>query len=197
MELSIVDTSALDGEKLKQAHEKYDDFVDVYGPVLTLSEFRNKCNFPLNEEFASVFYAKTAHLNDTDFIEIDRDMLQMIGFKNNFSESKDRHGNLKLTDMRHDFNNAIKCLRKTIGFIEGTSLNDTHAHFVIEKLKQRTGFTVSNGGQNKQILWVRMRALEHFVIMANTVHSFMIREFFLDLKHIMTEYNMYQMVYRI
>ena len=110
MELSIVDTSALDGEKLKQAHEKYDDFVDVYGPVLTLSEFRNKCGFPLNEEFSSVFYAKTAHLNDTDFIEIDRDMLQMIGFKNDFSERKDKHGNLKLKDMQYDFNNAIKCL---------------------------------------------------------------------------------------
>ena len=197
MELSIVDTSALDGEKLKQAHEKYDDFVDVYGPVLTLSEFRNKCNFPLNEEFALVFYAKTAHLNDTDFIEIDRAMLQMIGFKNNFSEIKDRHGNLKLTDLRHDFSNAIKCLRKTIGFIEGTSLNDTHAHFVIEKNGKKNGYVLSHGGHNKQILWVRMRALEHFVIMANTAHSFKIREFFLDLKHIMTEYNMYQMVYRI
>ena len=42
MELSIVDTSTLEVAQLKQAHEKYDDFVDVYGPVLTLSEFRNK-----------------------------------------------------------------------------------------------------------------------------------------------------------
>ena len=197
MELSIVDTSTMEVANLKQAHEKYDDFVDIYGPVLTFSEFRKKCNFPLNEEFASVFYAKTAHLNDTDFIEIDRAMLQMIGFKNAFSQSEDKHGNIKLKDMRHDFNNAIKCLRKTIGFIEGTSLNDTHAHFVIEKVRQRSDFIASNSGQNKQILWIRMRALEHFVIMANTAHSFMIREFFLDLKHIMTEYNMYQTVYSI
>ena len=56
---------------------------------------------------------------------------------------------------------------------------------------------VLNGGQNKQRLWIRMRALEHFIIMANTSNSYMIREFFLDLKHILTEYNKYQTVYRI
>jgi hypothetical protein len=50
--------------------------------------------------------------------------------------------------------------------------------------------------QNKQSLWIRMRALEHFIIMANTSNSFMIREYFLDLKRIMMEYNMYQTVYR-
>ena len=49
---------------------------------------------------------------------------------------------------------------------------------------------------NKQCIWIRMRALEHFVIMANTCNSMMIREYFLDLKRIMTEYNMYQAVYR-
>ena len=41
-----------------------------------------------------------------------------------------------------------------------------------------------------------MRALEHFVIMANTCNSFTIHEYFLDLKRIMMEYNMYQTVYR-
>ena len=41
-----------------------------------------------------------------------------------------------------------------------------------------------------------MRALDNFMIMANTENSFMIREYFLDLKRIMTEYNIYQMVYR-
>jgi hypothetical protein len=39
-----------------------------------------------------------------------------------------------------------------------------------------------NGGQNRQDLWIRMRALEHFIIMANTQNSFMVREYFLDLK---------------
>ena len=41
-----------------------------------------------------------------------------------------------------------------------------------------------------------MRALEHFIIMANTTNSYMIREFFLDLKRILTEYNKNQTVYR-
>ena len=42
-----------------------------------------------------------------------------------------------------------------------------------------------------------MRALEHFVIMANKCNSFIICEYFLDLKRIMMEYNcyMYQTVY--
>ena len=37
---------------------------------------------------------------------------------------------------------------------------------------------------------------EHLVIMANTCNSRMIREYFLDLKCIMTEYAMYQTVYQ-
>ena len=35
--------------------------------------------------------------------------------------------------MRNDFSSAIRCLRNTVGFIEGTSLNDIHSHFVIQK----------------------------------------------------------------
>ena len=40
-----------------------------------------------------------------------------------------------------------------------------------------------------------MHELEHFIIMANTQNSFMIREYFIDMKRIMSEYNMYQKVY--
>ena len=42
---------------------------------------------------------------DCDFIEINRLMLNIIGFKNTFCEKKDM-----------DFNNALRCLRKTEGF---------------------------------------------------------------------------------
>ena len=72
-------------------------------------------------------------------------------------------------------------------------------HRVIQKSEKTGIFSLShvqNGGQNKQSLWIRMRALEHFIIMANTCNSFKIREYFLDLKRIMTEYNSYQTVYR-
>ena len=206
MENSIV-PSSLEVTNMTYAEEQYGDFVDIHNKVLTMSEFQKRRNLPLNEQCASVFYSKTAHLTDNDFVEIDRSVLQMIGFKNNFSEQKDKHGNLKmdalgnplLKDMRNDFSSAVRCLRNTVGFIEGSSLDDYTAHFVIQKLGVRFGTPSSqaqHGGQNKQSLWIRMRALEHFIIMANTCNSFLIREYFLDLKRIMTEYNMYQMVYR-
>ena len=173
--------------------------------MLTLVDFVQKHRFPLNEQYASVFFAKTAHLKDTDFIEIDRTMLEMIGFKNTWTEQKDKNGNVKMNensepkmkDMRNDFSNAIKCLRHTVGFVEGQSFDDTHAHFIVEKIGVPMRTPNHRGGQNKQALWVRMRTLEHFVIMANTSNSFMIREYFLDLKHILTEYTMYQTVYRL
>ena len=132
----------------------------------------------------------------------------MIGFKNTWSEKKDKHGNIKvdekgmpiLNDMRNDFSSAIRCLRNTIGFVEGKNFNDSACHFIVQKAAVLAG-TAENqrhggAGLNKQSIWIRMRALEHFVIMANTCNSFMIRGYFLDLKHIMTEYNMYQAVYR-
>jgi len=195
---------------MQLAHEKYDDFVDVSGPLLTMSEFQTRRSLPLNEQCAAVFYAKTAHLNDIDFIEIDRDILQMIGFQNTFAQKKDKHGNIKvdeygnpvLVDKRHDFSNANRCLRNIVGLIEGESFNDLKCHFIIQKAgtlgrgPARGAANAGGAGMNKQSIWIRMRALEHFVIMANTCNSMMIREYFLDLKRIMTEYNMYQAVYR-
>ena len=206
MENAIV-PSSLEVSNTKYAEEQYGDFVDVHGPILTISEFQKRRNLPLNEQCSSVFYSKTAHLTDIDFVEIDRPILEMIGFKNTVNEVKDKNGtvkldkngNPKLKDVRSDFSHAIRCLRNTAGFIEGSSLNDVQCHFVIQKSGNPDGLPRSqaqNGGQNKQVLWIRMRALEHFIIMANTCNSFMIREYFLDLKHIMMEYNMYQTVYR-
>ena len=193
-------TNHLQLTSLSYAHEQYDDFVQIHLPILSLHEFQMKRQLPLNSECAAVFYNKLAHLKDTDFVEIDRGMLEMIGFKNTTYYQKDKDGEIKLDkkgnpkvrDMRSDFLYAIRCLRNTAGFVEGFSFDDNDAHFVITKNVN----TMQNGGQNKQLLWIRMRALEHFIIMANTSNSYKIREYFLDLKHIMTEYDMYQSVYR-
>ena len=106
-----------------------------------------------------------------DFIEITREILETIGFKNSFYEKKDKNGNLKLDedgnpllkDMRTDFSTAVRCLRNTSGFIEGSSFDDTSAHFVIRKSVNHVRFThskVQNGGQNKQSVWMRKTALE-------------------------------------
>ena len=110
------------------AEEQYKDFVDVSNSELTISQFKTRQELPLNEQYFSVLYAKTAHLKDSDFLQIDRPILQMIGFKNSFCEKKDKHGNViinesgnsVLKDMRSDFNSGTRCLRNTVGFKEGS-----------------------------------------------------------------------------
>ena len=193
---------------LTVAHEQYDSLVDIYQPLLSIAEFRKQQQLPLNEQCDSVFYLKTAHLKDTDFVQIDRPVLEMIGFKNTWTEKKDRKGKVKLDengfpkleDTRKDFNHAIRCLRNMAGFKESSSLDDQDADYVIQKEQkfapQSRGAKLGSGGHNKLHIWVRKRMLEHLVIMANTCNSRMIREYFLDLKRLMTEYTMYQTVYR-
>ena len=193
-------SSSLEVANMDIANEKYSKFVNVNQQILSQAEFKEAQNLPLNETIASVFYHKTAHLQDHDFIQIERDMLQTIGFKNTFGVKKDKHGNIKLDengnpkmeDKRQDVNNAVKCLRNTTGFKEGTSFDDTDAHFVLQKIGTAGAI---RGGQNRQEVWIRMRALVHFIIMANTQNSYMIREYFIDLKKITDEYNMYVAVY--
>ena len=201
----IAVTQSLEVTNLEYAHEQYDDFVDIHQPMLDIRMFRVKRGLPLNNECDRVFYNKTAYLKDTDYIEIDRPILEMIGYKNKLMEKKDKHGNLKLdefgnvklVDMRSDFNSAIRCLRNIEGFRESNSFDDNEADYVIKKsIKQSCLITVHKGGIPKQELWVRKRTLEHLVIMANTCNSRMIRDYFLDLKRIITEYIMYQTVYR-
>ena len=193
-------SSSLEVANMDIANEKYSKFVNVNQQILSQAEFKEAQNLPLNETIASVFYQKTAHLQDHDFIQIERDMLQTIGFKNTFGVKKDKHGNIKLDengnpkmeDKRQDVNNAVKCLRNTTGFKESTSFDDTDAHFVLQKIGTAGAI---RGGQNRQEVWIRMRALVHFIIMANTQNSYMIREYFIDLKKITDEYNMYVAVY--
>lgn len=206
MEGAIV-PSVLDVTNMTHAEEKYGNFVDIKNPVLSLSQFKSKQQLPLNEKCAAVFYSKMAHLNDSDFIEIDRPILEMIGFKNTWTEKKDKYGNLKLDeygrpkleDNRKDFNNAIRCLRNMNGFNESDSFDDENADYVVRKAAsdpRAVTFRKGGSGLNKQEIWIRKRMLEHVVIMANTSNSRMIREYFLDLKQLLVEYSMYIAVYR-
>lgn len=100
-----------------------------------------------------------------DFIEITREILETIGFKNNFYEKKDKNGNLKLDadgnpllkDIRSDFASAIRSLRCMADFVEGCFLENVDAHFIVMKNEK---IKLQNGGQNKQSLWIRQDAFE-------------------------------------
>ena len=108
----------------------------------------------------------TAQDKNTDFIEVDRKLLQKIGFKNILTEKKDKHGNIKvdehgqplLYDFRNDFSNAIRSLRSS-SFIEGTSLDESDVHFVVQKTtidaNKKTQKRHGGAGLNKLTLWVR------------------------------------------
>jgi hypothetical protein len=45
MEEAIVSASVLEIKDLKVAHEQYDDFVDIYRPVLSIAEFKENVTF--------------------------------------------------------------------------------------------------------------------------------------------------------
>ena len=165
MDNAIIPTSTLAITNMKYTEEQYNE---IHNPILTSSELQTAKKLPLNEQWNRVLHSKTAHLTETDFVEIDRTILEMIGFKNSFSEKKDKHGNLKLDangnpklkDIRADFSAAIRSLRNTLGFIEGSSFDDSTAHFVVlktGKMKQQYG------GQNKQSIWIRKNALEKWI----------------------------------
>ena len=49
-----------------------------------------------------------------------------------------------MKDTRNDFSAAIRSLRASAAFIEGSSLDDTEAHFVIQKIQSSLA---QNGGQ--------------------------------------------------
>ena len=51
-----------------------------------------------------------------------------------------------MKNKRQDFNNAIKCLRNAECFVEGSSVDDANASFILAYLPGRA----SHGGQNKQ-----------------------------------------------
>ena len=100
-----------------------------------------------------------------EFIEITRDILQSIGYKNSFCEKKDKNGKTKINahgkpvmkDTRCDFAHAKRFLQNSAEFKEGSSFEDVDADFIVLKneLLQH-----QYGGQNKRSLWVRKDAFE-------------------------------------
>ena len=107
-----------------------------------------------------------------EFIEITREILQSIGYKNTFFKKKDKNGNIKLDkngkpvmkDMRSDFNSAIRYLRNTVGYIEGSTFNDTNAHFIVQNAARETEQKRHGGaGLNKQQLWIRKDKLKEWI----------------------------------
>ena len=150
--------------------------------VVTMSSLEIQNQRLTYEQCAAVFYSKTVHLGDMDFIEVDRQMLEILGFNNTFIEKNDKHGNVKvdkqgnpvLSDKRHDFSNAIRSLRNTVGFVEGKSFDDLQCHFIIQKAAvPSTAVNRRNGGAglNKQSVWVRKGILQKWVQM-NEVKGF-------------------------
>ena len=67
------------------------------------------------------------------------------------------HGKPVMKDTRCDFYSAVRCLRNTAEFKEGSSCEDVDAHFIVRKTKP---MELQYGGQNKQSLWVRKDAFE-------------------------------------
>ena len=72
--------------------------------MFNVCEFQKKRDLPLNEECAKVFYGRIAHLKDIDFVEINISILEIIGFKNTFSEKKHKNGSTKI----HENGSCIK-----------------------------------------------------------------------------------------
>ena len=108
-----------------------------------------------------------------NFIEIDRTHLETVGFKKNVVEKKDKNGNLKvdetgnpiLQDDRHDYNNAIKSLRRTQAFVEGKSFEDPNAHFVIKKVTLPSNHQWG-GPRFKLSIWIREDMLDKWIEIA-------------------------------
>ena len=150
---------------LAYARGKYDRLVKTHLPMLSMYDFKEECGFPLDKE-CSVFFAREVDCKKkTDFLIIDRKVLDFIGFRN---------GNFQI-----DLCKALDRLRKIAGFIEGHALNDRDAHFVV----------LSSS------VWIRVRHLEYFMIMANTSRSYFISTYLGDLNRIAREFSMYKAVY--
>ena len=96
------------------------------------------------------------NIEHTDFVQIDRNMLKVLGYQNTIHRLKNKNGTLRFKDTRIDFSNALRCLRNTSGFVEGTSFTDATAHFVVQKSKKSSdNLKNKHYGQNKQSLWIR------------------------------------------
>ena len=180
------------------ATANYAALIDEHNEVLPFMEYIKKRGFTLNDRCVHIFYQRIIHLNETDFVEIDRSILETFGYSNQLKPVKkngvaavDENGNVKLLDNRNDFTNAIQALRKMKSFKEGKSLDDITADYVL------VPDTVIRGrGAKRNILFVKKRMLEHLCIMSNSPNSHMIREYFLELYRAVNEYMDYQRDYQ-
>ena len=120
------------------------------------------CSFP--PSFAMEIYK---------FIEIDRPILEKLGFKNRFIEKKNKEGIKRIEDSRKDFNHAIRFLRNAQNLTEGTTFENTEAHYIILKnAQQHKTFTSKNlggSGLNKQDIWIRNDVLQQWMDTATFV----------------------------
>ena len=113
-----------------------------------------------------------------NFIEIDRSILETIGFKNIFIEVKDTNGKLKideagnpkLQDAHNDFQNATRSLRRNRSFVEGKSFDDPNAHFVIKRLKIPA--TKWGSVRFRHSVWIRQDMLDKWINYAKISRNF-------------------------
>ena len=180
------------------ATANYAALIDEHNEVLPFMEYIKKRGFTLNDRCVHIFYQRIIHLNETDFVEIDRSILETFGYSNQLKPVKkngvaavDENGNVKLLDNRNDFTNAIQALRKMKSFKEGKSLDDITADYVLVP-----DTAVRGRGAKRNILYVKKRMLEHLCIMSNSPNSHMIREYFLELYRAVNEYMDYQRDYQ-
>ena len=172
----------------------YKSLINERKKPLNFFEYVSERGFQLNETCVNVFYNKIAHLKETDFVEIDRSILETFGYSNMLKIVKkngipelDENGNVRLVDNRNDFTNAVQALRKMKSFKEGKSLDDVTADYVLVP-----DVTVRGRGAKRNLLYVKKRMLEHLCIMSHSRNSHMIREYFLELYRAVNEYIEYQ-----
>ena len=77
-----------------------------------------------------------------------------------FIEKKNKEGIKRIEDSRKDFTHAIRFLRNAQNLTEGTTFENTEAHYIILKnAQQHKTFTSKNlggSGLNKQDIWIRL-----------------------------------------
>ena len=173
----------------------YESLINERKGPLKFREYVSERGYQLNEAYVDVFYHKIAHLEETDFVEIDRSILETFGYSNLFKIKKkngvpelDENGNVRLIDHRNDFTNAVQALRKIKAFKEGKSLDDVTADYVLVP-------NLTVGGHD--LLYVKKQMLEHVCIRSKSSNSHMIRESFLELYGAINEYMKYQRDFQI
>ena len=180
------------------ATANYAALLNEHNEALPFIEYVKRRGFTLNDKCVHIFYDRIVQLKETDFVEIDRSILETFGYKNHFKMIKkngipdvDENGNVKVLDNRNDFANALQALRKMKSYKEGKSLDDITADYVLVPDN-----AVRGRGAKRHILYVKKRMLEHLCIMSNSPNSHMIREYFLELYRAVNEYMDYQRDYQ-